>query len=89
MSAAGRSELVPDPVAWKVMEPGWLVRDAEGNELGKVAEVRGDIEADIFDGITMKHSLLGKAEYVSADRIAGIFEGAVVLSGEGDADPRG
>jgi uncharacterized protein YrrD len=80
---------VPDPVAWKVMETGWLVRDAAGNELGKVAEVRGDVEADIFDGITVRHGLLGKTEYVSADRIAGIFEGEVVLSGEGDANPLG
>jgi uncharacterized protein YrrD len=76
---------VPDPIAWKVMEPGWLVRDADGNELGKVAEVRGDVESDIFDGITVKHGLLGKAEYVPADRIAGIFEGEVVLTGAGTA----
>jgi hypothetical protein len=62
------------------MEPGWLVRDAEGNEIGKVAEVRGDVEADIFDGITVKQGLLGKPEYVSADAVAGIFEGEVVLA---------
>jgi uncharacterized protein YrrD len=74
---------MPDPVAWKVMEPGWLVRDTEGNELGKVAEVRGDVEADIFDGITVKHALLGKADYVSADRIAEIVEGEVVVTGAG------
>ncbi len=74
---------MPDPVAWKVMKPGWLVRDAEGTELGKVAEVRGDVEADIFDGITVKHGLLGKAEYVPADRVAEIFEGEVVVTGAG------
>jgi hypothetical protein len=74
---------VPDPVAWKVMEPGWLVRDAEGNDCGKVAEVRGDVEADIFDGITVKKGLLGKTEYVPADRIGGIFEGEVVLADAG------
>jgi hypothetical protein len=78
---------VPDPVAWKVMKPGWLVRDAGGNELGKVAEVRGDVEADIFDGITMKHSLLGKAEYVPAEQIAAIFEGEVVLGDASGATP--
>jgi hypothetical protein len=74
---------VPDPVAWTVMEPGWRVRDAEGNELGRVAEVRGDVEADIFDGITVKRGLLGKPTYVPADGIAGIFEGEVVLAGAG------
>jgi len=72
---------MPDPVAWTVMEPGWPVRDTEGNELGKVAEIRGDVEADIFDGITVKKGLLGTPEYVSADRIAGIFDGEVVVTG--------
>jgi uncharacterized protein YrrD len=74
---------MPDPVAWMVMEVGWQVRDAAGNDVGKVAEVRGDVESDIFDGITVKRGLLAKAEYVSADRIAGIFEGEVVLRGAG------
>jgi uncharacterized protein YrrD len=76
---------VPDPVAWTVMEPGWLVRDTEGKQLGKVAEVRGDVELDIFDGITVSSGLLGKAEYVSADRIAGIFDGEVMLTGTAPA----
>ena len=71
---------MPDPVAWKVMEKGWLVRAADGTEVGKVTEVRGDVEADIFDGISVKRGLLGKAEYVPADAIAGIFEGEVVLA---------
>jgi uncharacterized protein YrrD len=74
---------MPDPVAWVVMEVGWQVRDSGGNDIGKVAEVRGDVESDIFDGITVKRGLLAKAEYVSADRIAGIFEGEVVLRGSG------
>jgi uncharacterized protein YrrD len=74
---------MPDPVAWMVMEVGWLVRDSEGNEIGKVAEVRGDAEVDIFDGITVKRGLLAKAEYVPADGIAGIFQGEVVLIGAG------
>jgi uncharacterized protein YrrD len=74
---------VPDPVAWTVMEPGWRVRDAEGNELGRVAEVRGDVEADIFDGITVKRGVLRRTEYVPADQVAGIFEGEVVVAGSG------
>jgi hypothetical protein len=45
--------------------------------------VRGDVEADIFDGITVKRGLLGKPTYVPADGIAGIFEGEVVLAGAG------
>jgi rRNA processing protein Gar1 len=62
------------------METGWRVLDADGTNIGKVADIRGEIEADIFDGITVKRSLLGKPEYVSADRVAQIFEGEVVLA---------
>jgi hypothetical protein len=65
------------------MERGWRVRDPQGRDVGKVVEVRGDVEADIFDGITVKRGLLGKAEYVPADGIAGIFVGEVVLAGAG------
>jgi uncharacterized protein YrrD len=72
---------VPDPVAWKMIESGWRVRDAGGNEVGKVADVQGDVEADIFGGITVKRGLLGKAETVSADEIAAIYEGEIVLAG--------
>jgi hypothetical protein len=71
---------VPDPVAWTVMEAGWRVRDADGKEIGKVSEVRGDVGADIFGGISVKRSLLGKAEYFPADQVAEIFEGEVVLA---------
>jgi uncharacterized protein YrrD len=71
---------VPDPVAWKLIEPGWRVRDTGGSEVGKVAEVQGDIEADIFGGITLKRGLLGKAEPVPADEIAAIYEGEIVLA---------
>jgi hypothetical protein len=65
------------------MERGWRVRDPQGRDVGKVVEVRGDVEADIFDGITVKRGLLGKPTYVPADGIAGIFEGEVVLAGAG------
>jgi hypothetical protein len=69
-----------DPVSWKVMERGWKVRDASGKEIGKVAEIRGLPEDDIFDGITVKRGLLGKHEYIPAERIAEILEGEVVLA---------
>ncbi|MCW2977679.1 MAG: hypothetical protein JWM06_2960 [Actinomycetia bacterium] len=69
-----------DPVSWKVMERGWKVRDASGKEIGKVDEIRGLPEDDIFDGITVKRGLLGKREYIPAERIAEILEGEVVLA---------
>ena len=54
-STARRSERVADPVSWKVMERGWRVLDAPASEIGKVDEITGDAEADIFDGLTVKH----------------------------------
>lgn len=71
---------MPDPVAWQVMEQGWRVLDATGKEIGKVDEIRGLPEDDIFDGITAKHGLLGKSEYIPAERIAQILEGEVILA---------
>jgi hypothetical protein len=62
------------------MERGWRVLDATGKEIGKVDEVRGDPEADIFDGITVKRGLLGNREYIPAERVAEILEGQVVLT---------
>ena len=49
-----------DPVAWTMIEPGWKVFDAEGDEIGDVHEVAGDENADIFDGLAMKQGILGK-----------------------------
>ena len=42
-----------DPVAWKVVERGWAVVASDGNEVGKVDQVLGDPEADIFDGLAV------------------------------------
>jgi hypothetical protein len=71
---------MPDPVSWKVMERGWRVLDASGAEIGKIDEIRSLPEDDIFDGITVKHGLLGKSEYIPAERIAQILEGEVILA---------
>ena len=68
---------MPDPVAWNVVEPGWKVIDTSGEELGRVAEVLGDPEADIFDGLNVKHGLLGGSEYIPAERVTQILEGAI------------
>jgi sporulation protein YlmC with PRC-barrel domain len=68
-----------DPVSWKVVERGWKVVDDRGEEVGHVDDVRGDPEADIFDGIDISHGLLGGTEYVPSERVAEIRDGAVVV----------
>jgi sporulation protein YlmC with PRC-barrel domain len=66
-----------DPVAWTMIEAGWKVFDAEGDEIGTVYEITGDAEADIFDGLAIEHS--GR-RYVPSEKVGQIFEGEVHLT---------
>jgi uncharacterized protein YrrD len=70
-----------DPVAWQLIEPGWKVLDASGEEIGSVHEVTGDENADIFDGIAVSEGMLRTSKkYVPSEQVAEIVEGAVRLS---------
>ena len=69
-----------DPVAWIVIEQGWEVVDAKGEHVGRVEEVLGDREDDIFNGLKVATSLLCKAEYVPAESVGEITEGRVQLA---------
>ena len=69
-----------DPVSWLLIRPGWKVLAAEGAEVGEVDEVAGDDSADIFDGLAIATSALGKPRYVPAEQVSEITEGAVRLS---------
>jgi hypothetical protein len=71
---------MPDPVAWVMIEKGWRVLDASDDEAGKIDEVTGDENADIFDGITIKQGTLSKDKYVPSEHVAAIYEGEVHLS---------
>ena len=62
-----------DPVSWLMVEPGWTVVNAHGKKVGKVDEVLGDEQVDIF------HGLLVGGEKILADRIAEITEGEIRL----------
>ena len=68
-----------DPVSWLMIETGWTVLAADGTEVGKVDEVAGDSSADIFDGLAVATSALGKPRYVPAEEIASIEPGIVRL----------
>ena len=67
-----------DPVSWLLIEPGWRVVDANGEEIGKVDSVTGDQSADIFDGLEVRRGLLEK-RYVPAEQVASIVEGEIRL----------
>jgi hypothetical protein len=69
-----------DPVSWFMIEPGWKVVDAAGQEVGSVDEIVGDSTSDIFNGLSISTSLLGKPRYVPAERVGTITEGQVELT---------
>jgi hypothetical protein len=69
-----------DPVSWFVIEPGWTVVAASGEEVGSVDEVVGDSGDDIFNGLSISTSLLGRPRYVPSEQVAEITEGQVRLT---------
>ena len=68
-----------DRVSWLVIEPGWKVVDAQGEEVGSVDEVVGDSSDDIFNGLSISRSLLGRPRYVPSEQVAAITEEHVQL----------
>jgi hypothetical protein len=71
---------VADPVSWLLIEPGWKVLAADGEEIGRVEEVAGDSSTDIFNGLAVAPGLLSRPRYVPAEQVAEIVEGAVRLT---------
>jgi hypothetical protein len=75
-----------DPVAWTVVERGWAVVASDGNEVGKIDEVLGDPEADIFDGFAVGvGAVLDRPRYVPSEIVGAIEEGTVHLTIGADA----
>jgi hypothetical protein len=75
---------VPDPVSWFVVEPGWKIVAADGEEVGTVHEMLGDPERDIFDGIAVSTGALAKPTYVPSEQVGEIREGEVHLALTGE-----
>jgi hypothetical protein len=70
----------PEPVSWLLIEKGWEVEAADGQEVGTVAEVLGDSSLDIFDGLSVTAGLLHRPRYVPAEVVDTIYNGRVRLS---------
>lgn len=68
-----------DPVSWLMIEKGWKVVDAQGEDVGRVEEVIGDTANDIFNGLAVSTGLLGKPRYVPAEKVGEITDGRVHL----------
>jgi hypothetical protein len=70
---------MPDPVSWMVIEQGWAVVDADGENVGRVDEVVGDESIDIFNGLNVLTGALGAPKYVPSEQVGRIVEGCVEL----------
>ena len=70
---------MPDPVAWTLIERGWNVVDAGGAKIGRVDEVVGDENIDIFDGLA-----ISGRKYVPSEQVGTIYEGEIHLTVRGD-----
>jgi sporulation protein YlmC with PRC-barrel domain len=80
----------PDRVAWTALDAGALVVAADGSEVGRVKEVVGDEEADIFDGLVVTHSRRGSSHYIASERVTGIWPDRVqtdMTPGEAESLP--
>ncbi|HEV7132148.1 MAG TPA: DUF2171 domain-containing protein [Gaiellaceae bacterium] len=69
-----------DPVSWFMIRAGWKVVAADGSDAGTVDEVAGDDTNDIFNGLAIATSALGKPRYVPSEQVAEITDGCVRLS---------
>jgi hypothetical protein len=68
-----------DPVSWFLIEPGWKVVDAGGQEVGSVDEVVGDSSDDIFNGLSVSTGLISRPLYVPSEQVGLITQGLVQL----------
>ena len=69
-----------DPVSWLLIRPGWKVYAADGTDVGAVDEIAGDDGQDVFYGLAVARTALGKPVYVPAEQVGTITEGAVHLT---------
>ena len=67
-----------EPVSWLLIEEGWDVVDRDGEKIGGVEAVLGD--RDIFSGLVISTSLLGKPRWAEAGLVDEIEEDRVRLT---------
>jgi sporulation protein YlmC with PRC-barrel domain len=68
-----------DPVSWLQIEQGWNVVTSDGVSVGKVAQVEGDKQTDIFDGLAVESTQPAQIRYVPGEVVGMIYPGEVTL----------
>ena len=66
-----------DPVSWLQIEQGWNVVTSDGVDVGTVAQIEGDKQDDIFDGLAVESGK--QIRYVPGEKVGQIFPGRVTL----------
>jgi hypothetical protein len=68
------------PVSWKALERGAVVVSSDEVAVGRVVEVAGDVEADIFNGLVVRVGTLDRNRYLPAERVEAIWRRRVTVS---------
>ena len=68
-----------DPVSWLQIEQGWKVLTSDGVSLGEVAQVQGDKQSDIFDGLAVASKNPKRILSVPGEQVGAIYPGEVTL----------
>jgi hypothetical protein len=70
---------MPDPVSWLQIEQDWKVVTSDGAVVGTVAQVEGDKQSDIFDGLAVSSEQPKGTLYVPGEQVGLIYPGEVTL----------
>ena len=68
-----------DPVSWLQIEQGWSVLTSDGAVVGSVAQVEGDKQSDVFDGLAVESAQPAQILYVPGEQVGAIHPGEVTL----------
>jgi hypothetical protein len=68
-----------DPVSWLQIQQGWNVVGSDGASVGTVAQVEGDKQSDIFDGLAVVPAESKQLRYVPGEIVSAIYPGEVTL----------
>jgi len=69
------------PIAWMALENGTPVVAADGEEVGKVADVVADESKDIFSGVVFRQGLLDAKKFVHVRSSSDLFGGVGIARG--------
>jgi hypothetical protein len=71
----------PEPqVSWKALERDAAVVTSDGDESARVAEIVGDPEADIFNGLVINLGVLDRNRHLPAERVRAIWPSRVEVA---------